>query len=81
MLGKTNEPTNPDFNDPQKPPVVAISLLAVTLVILIFILIMNCSCTISFQNIATHGTANDLVDENQRTDPDIKPVIQVPLKP
>ena len=37
------------------------------------------SCTISFQNISTHGTANDLVDENQAVSPRIKPVITVPL--
>jgi hypothetical protein len=28
-----------------------------------------CSCTISFQNIDTHGTATDLVDENLSTTP------------
>ncbi len=39
------------------------------------------SCTISFQNISTHGTANDLVDEAQTASPDIKPVITVPLSP
>lgn len=39
------------------------------------------SCTISFQNISTHGTATDLVDENQAASPDIKPVITVPLNP
>ena len=40
-----------------------------------------CSCTISFQNISTHGTATDLVDENQGASPDIRPTIQVPLSP
>ena len=39
------------------------------------------ACTISFQNISTHGTATDLVDENQAASPDIKPVITVPLSP
>lgn len=31
---------------------------------LIFVSLMS-SCTISFQNISTHGTATDLVDETQ----------------
>ena len=39
------------------------------------------SCTISFQNISTHGTATDLVDENQAATADVKPVITVPLSP
>lgn len=30
------------------------------------------SCTLSYQNISTHGTAQDLVDENQTASPDIK---------
>lgn len=28
-----------------------------------------CSCTISFSNISTHGTAKNLVDETQSTTP------------
>lgn len=31
-----------------------------------------CSCSISYQNISTHGTATDLVDETQTTSPDVK---------
>jgi len=30
------------------------------------------SCSISYQNISTHGTAEDLVDETQTSSPDIK---------
>lgn len=37
------------------------------------------SCTLSFQNIDTHGTATDLVDENQATSPNVSPVITVPV--
>lgn len=33
------------------------------------------SCTISFQNISTHGTAQDLVDENQTSSPDVSATI------
>lgn len=36
------------------------------------------SCTISFQNISTHGTATDLVDENQSATADVKPVVSIP---
>lgn len=36
-------------------------------------------CTLSFQNIDTHGTATDLVDENQATSPTISPTITVPV--
>jgi len=34
-------------------------------------------CTISMQNISTHGNATDLVDENLRADADI--TAEVPL--
>lgn len=37
------------------------------------------ACTISMQNISTHGMATDLVDENQAATADVKPVITVPL--
>jgi hypothetical protein len=39
------------------------------------------SCTISFQNISTHGVATDLVDENQAASPDVKTDITVPVSP
>ncbi len=29
------------------------------------------SCTLSFQNISTHGNATDLVDDNLSTSPDL----------
>lgn len=49
------------------------------LLIKIFILIfIISSCTISFQNISTHGTATDLVDETQSAQADVKPVISIP---
>jgi hypothetical protein len=35
------------------------------------------SCTISFQNISTHGTATDLVDETQA--PQTEAQVEVPL--
>ncbi len=47
---------------------------------LICILICMTSCTISFQNIQTEGTASDLVDENQTASPDVKTDLTVPVK-
>ena len=36
------------------------------------------SCTLSFTNISTHGTATDLVDEEQAAKADVKPNISIP---
>ena len=37
-------------------------------------------CTLSFQNISTHGTATDLVDEEQAASPTVSPKISaVPM--
>lgn len=47
----------------------------VLFLLLVFIL---SSCTISFQNISTHGIAEDLVDENQTASPDVKPNVSIP---
>lgn len=38
------------------------------------------SCTISFQNISTHGTATDLVDQDQKATSDLKSDMTIPLK-
>lgn len=35
-------------------------------------------CTLSFSNISTHGTATDLVDENQDASPTVSPDIEIP---
>ena len=39
-----------------------------------------CSCTVSFQNISTHGTATDLVDETQKVEPDVQTDLTIPTK-
>ncbi len=41
------------------------------------------SCTLSFQNVSTHGTATDLIDENQAASPTVSTDIkaQVPGLP
>ena len=36
-------------------------------------------CTVSFQNISTHGTAEDLVDEEQGTNPTVSPTVNAPI--
>jgi hypothetical protein len=47
---------------------IAIFLFWITLTVLM----VTSSCTISFQNISTHGQANDLVDEEQGASADVK---------
>lgn len=42
---------------------------------------MITGCTLSFQNISTHGTATDLVDENQAAQADVSPDISLPVVP
>lgn len=37
------------------------------------------SCTLSFQNISTHGTATDLVDENQTPANNFSPTLITPV--
>lgn len=50
--------------------------------LLIFLsLVCLISCSISFQNIDTHGPATDLIDENQTANPNVEPNIDLPLKP
>lgn len=44
-----------------------------------FLAILATSCTISFQNISTHGTATDLVDEEQTSSPNVSPQVTVPV--
>lgn len=47
-------------------------------VIVTLISIILCGCTISFTNISTHGTAQDVVDEEQSADPQIDADIDLP---
>lgn len=49
-----------------------------SLFLLIVSTVFLTGCTISFQNISTHGTATDLVDENQTAQPNISPDLTVP---
>ncbi len=45
--------------------------------VLIALTTIMTACTLSMQNISTHGTANDLVDESQAATAHIKPDIKV----
>lgn len=56
-------------------------LILMASLIAIGFLIVTTGCTISMQNISTHGTATDLVDEEQTTTPDIKTDLSLPIKP
>ena len=49
--------------------------------ILVLHLFLLTGCTISFSNMDTHGTASDLLDENQSATPTISPTLTVPIKP
>lgn len=55
--------------------------LGAALILTMTVIFFLASCTVSLQNISTHGTATDLVDENMDTSPNINPVISVPLNP
>ena len=50
-------------------------------ILLIFLLAILVSCTVSFQNISTHGVADDLVDEQMSTTPDVKTDLSLPFTP
>ena len=44
----------------------------------LWLVILLSGCTISFQNISTHGMATDLVDQDQGATADVKPNMQIP---
>lgn len=45
------------------------------------IIVALSGCSISFQNIDTHGTATDLVEETQSATPTVSPNISIPPIP
>ncbi len=51
-----------------------------TIFFLLVCAVMLSSCTLSFQNISTHGTATDLVDQDQGATADVEPNIEIPVK-
>ncbi len=51
------------------------------LICLVTLLLFLVGCTVSLSNISTHGTATDLVDEEQGVSPTVSPTLNVPIKP
>lgn len=51
------------------------------IIICLFITCIFYGCTLSFQNISTHGTATDLVDEHQTASPKTDANIPISLTP
>ncbi len=49
------------------------------LIYLVTLPLLLVGCTLSFSNISTHGTATDLVDEEQGASPTVSPTITVPI--
>lgn len=47
----------------------------------IFVALLLTGCTLSFQNVDTHGAATDLIDENQTSQPNISPDASVSIIP
>ena len=52
----------------------------ISIIVLSAVAMLLTQCTISFQNISTHGTATDLVDQDQKATSDLKNDVTVPLK-
>jgi len=42
------------------------------------IVLLLCGCTISLNNVDTHGTAQDIVDDTQHVDPEITTDLKLP---
>jgi len=51
------------------------------LLMLLALPLLLASCTMTFQNIDTHGTATDLVDENLSTTPTVQTNLNLPVNP
>ncbi len=52
--------------------------LFIEIIVFGWLAILATSCTLCFQNISTHGYANDLVDEAQEATAHIKPNVSIP---
>lgn len=51
------------------------------IIIIFLMLIMTSSCTYSINMVHTQGSADDIVDENQKADADVKPNVNVSIPP
>ena len=59
---------------------ISVVSLALSVFLITFLALFLCGCTLSFQNVDTHGAANKLIEDEQATSPTISPNIEVPLK-
>ena len=64
---------------------VILFILMFSIVSMLMVIYAFTSCTLSFQNVSTHGSAEDLIDDNLSTTPtvttDIKPPVPgLPLR-
>jgi len=59
----------------------SIIIVVLTVIIAVMVYITLSGCTLSFTNISTHGTATDLVDEEQTASPDVKSDLTIPMIP
>ncbi len=57
----------------------SIGIFVLEVLLIVSLITLFVSCTISFQNISTHGTATDLVDEEMTISPDIKTDLTIPF--
>jgi len=48
------------------------------LLFVVILPVLLLGCTLSFSNISTHGTATDLVDEEQTATPNVSPTVNIP---
>lgn len=69
-----------DFDEKDKNALFLIGMPFLITLIFILLVFLFSSCTLSFQNISTHGTATDLIDENLDAKADISAQAQgVPI--
>ena len=69
---------NDDFEVRSIRSCVTLTAIILTVTAIIIALTVT-SCTLSFQNIDTHGAATDLVDDVQSTTPTVTPTLTIPL--
>ncbi len=53
-------------------------IIFIEIIVFVALAIILTSCTISMQNISTHGSATDLVDQDQKATSDLNPVVTLP---
>lgn len=56
----------------------AIIVSGIILLIVALACIFLTACTLSFSNVDTHGTATDLIDEEQEASPTVSPKVNIP---